>query len=134
MSTQVESFPHPLRQKAPPALAVTLQDDPILTRNYKAIQNMAGVEIAELRDSLAYAEYQYSKALKEKEDLEKQQNSHMFVVKEIEDRLKRAENDKDALSRDVQRAEGKAKQMQSNQDAVSYCNQKLIFLDVALNC
>ena len=62
---------------------------------------MAGIEIAELRDSLSYAEYQYSKAIKEKEELEKKQNGHMFVVKEIEDRLRKAENDKEALSRDV---------------------------------
>lgn len=62
---------HPLRQKAPPSLAITLHDDPVLARNYKAIQNMAGIEIAELRDSLAYAEYQYSKSIKEMEDLEK---------------------------------------------------------------
>jgi hypothetical protein len=52
-----ENFQHPLRQKAPPALAVTLQEDTVVARNYKAIQNMAGIEIAELRDSLAYAEY-----------------------------------------------------------------------------
>ena len=64
-----DNFQNPLRQKAPPALAVTLQDDTVVARNYKAIQNMAGIEIAELRDSLAYAEYQYSKAIKEKEDL-----------------------------------------------------------------
>jgi hypothetical protein len=40
--------------------------------------------------------------------------SHTFVVKEIEDRLRKAENDKEALSRDVVRAEGKAKQIESN--------------------
>jgi len=39
---------------------------------------MAGIEIAELRDSLAYAEHQYSKAIKEKEELENKQNGHMF--------------------------------------------------------
>ena len=42
----------------------------------------------------------------------------MFVVKEIEDRLRKAENDKEALSRDVMRAEGKAKQIEMNQDQV----------------
>jgi predicted nuclease with TOPRIM domain len=114
-----DNFQHPLRQKAPPAIAVTLQDDTVVARNYKAIQNMAGIEIAELRDSLAYAEYQYSKAIKEKEELEKKQTSHTFVVKEIEDRLRKAENDKEALSRDVVRAEGKAKQIEMNQDQVS---------------
>ena len=70
---------------------------------------MAGVEIAELRDALAYAEFQLSKNIQEKEDLEKKQNSHMFVVKEVEDRLRKAENDKDALKRDLGRAEGRAK-------------------------
>jgi predicted nucleic acid-binding Zn-ribbon protein len=45
--------------------------------------------------------------------------SHTFVVKEIEDRLRKAENDKEALSRDVVRAEGKAKQIELNQDQVS---------------
>ena len=32
----------------------------------------------------------------------------MFEVKQIEDRLRKAENDKDNLSRDIQRAENKA--------------------------
>ena len=77
---------------------------------------MAGIEIAELRDSLAYAEYQYSKAIKEKEDLEKKQTGHTFVVKEIEDQLRNAENDKAALNREVKRAEGKAKQVALDQE------------------
>lgn len=43
------------------------------TRNYKVIQNMAGIEIAELRDALQYAEYQLAKTHAEKDQLQKNQ-------------------------------------------------------------
>jgi hypothetical protein len=59
---------HPLKQKAPPALTIAFSEgDPIPARNYKVIQNMAGIEIAELKDALAYTEYQLSKAHADKE-------------------------------------------------------------------
>lgn len=53
----------------------------------------------------------------------------MFVVKEIEDRLRKAENDKEALSRDVMRAEGKAKQIEMNQDQV-----RCLFFNASFRC
>ena len=54
--------PNPLRTKAPAAMTVAFSDaDPVPSRNYKIVQNLAGIEIAELKDALAYAEYQLSK-------------------------------------------------------------------------
>ena len=54
--------PNPLKTKVPPALSVAFAgEDPVPARNYKVIQNMAGIEISELKDALAYAEYQLSK-------------------------------------------------------------------------
>lgn len=57
-----EQANHPMRQRAPPAMTVAFsKDDPVPARNYKVIQNMAGIEISELKDALAYAEFQLAK-------------------------------------------------------------------------
>jgi len=58
---------------------------------------MAGIEIAELKDALAYAEYQLSKTQAEKETLQKDTATHMFTLKEKEDSLRKADQEKDAL-------------------------------------
>jgi hypothetical protein len=77
----VASPPNPLKQKAPQALTVAFTEgDPIPTRNYKVIQNMAGIEIAELRDALQYAEFQLAKTHAEKDQLQKNQATQMFVL------------------------------------------------------
>jgi hypothetical protein len=52
--------------------------DTVPTRNYKTMQNVAAIEISELKDSLAYAEFQLAKNLREREKLEKEQTSHNF--------------------------------------------------------
>ena len=39
---------------------------------------MAGIEIAELRDALVYAEFQLAKVHAEKDNLHKEQSTHMF--------------------------------------------------------
>lgn len=46
---------------------------------------MAGIEISELKDALAYAEYQLTKTQAEKESLQKDAATHMFTIKEKED-------------------------------------------------
>ena len=99
MSAQVAAAPpNPLKQKAPSAMTVAFSEaDPVPHRNYKVIQNMAGIEIAELKDALAYAEYQLSKTHAEKDSLQKDQATHMFKVKDAEDNLRRAESDKESL-------------------------------------
>jgi len=58
-----------LNSRAPPALHVLVEGDTVPQRNYKLIHNMAGVEIAELKDALHYAEFQLAKSLREKEAL-----------------------------------------------------------------
>jgi hypothetical protein len=81
MSAQVAAPPttHPLKQKAPTALTVAFSEgDPVPARNYKVIKNMAGIEIAELKDALAYTEYQLSKTHAEKETFQKEQATSIF--------------------------------------------------------
>lgn len=80
---------------------------------------MAGIEIAELKDALAYAEYQLSKTHAEKDSLQKDQATHMFTVKDTEDRLRRAENEKESLQRDIQRQSTKVEMIEKNQQIVS---------------
>jgi len=57
----------------------------------------------------------------------------MFVVKEVEDRLRKAENDKDALKRDLGRAEGRAKQVEMNQETVSSKTQLNLLIDAKIS-
>jgi len=40
-----------------PELCIIRQGDSVPTRNYKTMQNLAAIEIGELKDSLAYAEF-----------------------------------------------------------------------------
>ena len=61
-----------------PELYVIKKGDTVPTRNYKTMQNLAAIEIAELKDSLAYAEFQLAKNLKEKDRLEKETTAHNF--------------------------------------------------------
>ena len=82
------------------------------------IQNMAGVEIAELKDALAFAEYQLAKTNQEKDSLQKEAASSMFQLKEAEDRLKKTEFVKDQLQRDLDRQHSKVETIERNQNDV----------------
>ena len=68
-----------------------VEGDTVPQRNYKTIQNLAALEIAELKDALAYAEFNLAKNIRDKEALAKEQTSHTFQVKEVESRLAAAE-------------------------------------------
>lgn len=110
---------HPLRTKVPASLHVQVEGDTVPQRNYKTIQNLAAIEIAELKDALAYAEYQLAKNIKEKETLAKEQTSHTFQIKEVEDRLRGAEQDKEHLQRDISRMNEKFSLLEGQQEQVS---------------
>ena len=60
-------------------MTVHLEGEKVPQRNYKLIQNMAGIEIAELKDALSYAEFQLAKNLRDKETLEKESTANMFM-------------------------------------------------------
>lgn len=102
--------------KAPPSIHVAIDGETVPQRNYKIIQNMAGIEIAELREALQYAEFQLAKNMKEKETLEKEATIHTFQMKEAEDKFRGAENDKQELKREIDRAQEKVKMLESEKD------------------
>lgn len=81
---------------------------------------MAGIEIAELKDALDYAEYQLSKTHADKDQLQKDQATNVFQLKDCEDRLKRAEEDKEALMREIERQNNKVETIENNQVTVSW--------------
>ena len=62
---------------------------------------MAAMEIGELKDSLAYTEFQLAKVQREKERLEKEQTTHNFKMRELEGNLANAESDKNMLGREI---------------------------------
>jgi len=68
-----------------------LDGDTVIEKNGKMMRNVAGVEIAELKDALKYAEYLLAKNMEEKEVLMRKQAEHQFVVKGLEDRLRDTE-------------------------------------------
>ena len=59
--------PNPRNSKAPQALTVVYQQEdeqlpnPVPQRNYRIVKNMTGIEIQELKDALAFSEYQLCK-------------------------------------------------------------------------
>jgi len=75
---------------------------------------MAGIEIAELKDALSYTEYQLSKTHAEKDSLQKDQATNVFQLKDCEDRLRRAEEEKEALLRDLERQASKVEMIENN--------------------
>ena len=64
---------------------------------------MAGIEIQELKEALAYAEYQLCKSQTEKEQLQKDTATQMFALKEKDDRIRQQEDEKDHLQREIDR-------------------------------
>ena len=101
------------------AMHISLGGDTIPQRNYKMIQNMASLEIAELKDSLAYAEFQLAKVVRDKERLEKDQTTHNFKMREVEGSLAGAENDKNMLKREISSINEKLKFQEDEQATVS---------------
>lgn len=97
------------------AMHISLGGDTIPQRNYKMIQNMAALEIAELKDSLAYAEFQLAKVVRDKERLEKDQTTHNFKMREVEGSLAGAENDKNMLKREISSINEKLKFQEDEQ-------------------
>jgi len=68
------------------------------------VKNTAAIEIAELRDALAYAEYLLTKNMQEKEELLKTNTAHAFEMSKVEDQLKNTADGK-------RKAEGVINQM-----------------------
>jgi predicted nuclease with TOPRIM domain len=112
--------PNPRNTKAPPAMTVVYQhgddqlENPVPQRNYRVVQNMAGIEIQELKEALAYAEYQLCKSQTEKEQLQKDTATQMFALKEKDDRIRQQEDEKDQLQREVDRQISKVDMAQKN--------------------
>lgn len=94
---------------------ISLEGDTVPQRNYKMIQNMAALEIGELKDSLAYAEFQLAKVVREKERLEKDQATHNFKMREVESNLSNAESDKNMLQREISSLNEKLKFQEDEQ-------------------
>ena len=60
--------------------------DTVPVRNHKMFRNVASIEIAELKDALAYAEQLLAKNMQEKERLMQKDTEHQFEIKRVEDR------------------------------------------------
>ena len=90
---------------------------------------MAGIEIAELKDALSYAEYQLSKTHADKDQLQKDQATNVFQLRDCEDRLRKAEEEKEALMRDIERGHNKIEMIENNQVTVSRFKILKVILD-----
>ena len=82
-------------------------------------RNVASIEIAELKDALAYAESMLAREIGEKETLMQKDAEHQFEVKRVEDRLNQANAAKKTAENQVDQMNQKFKQMESNQEIVS---------------
>ena len=63
------------------------EKDTVPVKNQKMFRNVAAIEIAELKDALAYAERLLAKNFEEKEVLQQKNNEHHFEIKRVEDNL-----------------------------------------------
>lgn len=86
---------HPLRGDPaqltqPINIKLDHERDTLPVKNQKMFRNVASIEIAELKDALAYAESMLSKEMGEKEKLMQKDAEHEFEVKRVEDRLNHA--------------------------------------------
>lgn len=67
---------------------------PSFTQKQAALfKNVASIEIGELKDSLAYAEYLLSQNVKEKEELLKINAEHTFQMQAAENKQRKTEKD-----------------------------------------
>lgn len=115
---------HPLRGDPaqltqPISIKLDHEKDTMPVRNQKMFRNVASIEIAELKDALAYAERMLSKEIGEKENLMQKDAEHQFEVKRVEDRLNHANAARSSAETQVDQLNQKFKQMESNQDIVS---------------
>ena len=77
---------HPLRGDPallhqPIQINLDYTNDTHIARNKKMFKNTAHIEIAELRDALAYAEGLLAQNLAEKEAILKENNDHAFAMR-----------------------------------------------------
>lgn len=80
---------------------------------------MAGIEIAELKDALSFAEYQLAKVHSEKDEIQKNQTQNIFQLKDAQDKLRLAVSDKESLQREMDRQQTKVDMVEKNQEIVS---------------
>ena len=73
---------------------------------------MAGIEIAELKDALAYTELLLSKNMQEKEDLLRKDNEHLFEVREVENKARNFAEGKIKAENQIKILEGKVRQQE----------------------
>ena len=80
----------PARLTQPIAIELNHARDTFPVKNQKMFQNVAQIEIGELKDALAYAERLLAQNMEEKESLMQKDNEHQFEIKRVEDRLANA--------------------------------------------
>ena len=123
MSTS-QSPPHPLRSDPkllhqPIHINLDYNNDTVIARNKKMFQNTAHIEIAELKDALAYAEGLLAQNLQEREAILKENNDHAFAMRREQERTRDALQATKRLESDVQDLNGKLKKMEDAKEAVS---------------
>ena len=114
---------HPLRgdsrlMNQAASLRVRMEDT-VPGKNFKMMANVAHVEIAELKDALAYAEYLLAKNMQEKEELMTKEAEHQFVVKGIEDKYRDCDGLRKKAEGTIQDLNGKLKQTETSKELVS---------------
>jgi len=83
------------------------------------VKNTAAIEIAELRDALAYAEYLLTKNMQEKEELLKTNTAHAFEMSKVEDQLKNTADGKRKAEGVITQMNQKFKVAEEQQKTVS---------------
>jgi hypothetical protein len=107
MSTSQSPPHHPLRGdpkllNQPIHINLDYNNDTIIARNKKMFLNTAHIEIAELKDALAYAEGLLAQNLQEREAIIKENNDHAFAMRREQERTRDAQLANKKLENNVQ--------------------------------
>ena len=82
-------------------------------------QNVAQIEIAELKDSLAYAESLLAKNLQEKEEIMRQNTDHSFAMRREQEKTREVEKAKKSLEGNMADLNKKLQRMEESEETVS---------------
>ena len=82
-------------------------------------QNVAQIEIAELKDSLAYAESLLAKNLQEKEEIMRQNTDHSFAMRREQEKTREVDKAKKSLEGNMADLNKKLQRMEESEETVS---------------
>ena len=94
------------------------KEDTHPVQQQKLFKNVAAIEITELKDALAYAEFMLTKNMQEKEALMKENAEHGQVMFKVKTELEITENGKKKAEGEIRALSSKCRQIEESQKSI----------------